>query len=108
MRALVLHLKDRNNMANEKITISQILAIKGGTLEELCQYAQEKGVVLPNDPNYSLSSSELNAIDPQLAFNMKRLSQLARKTKLTSQKKNRLLFLQKSVIFRMNQKRNPK
>lgn len=58
-------------MANEKITISQILAIKGGTLEELCQYAQEKGVVLPNDPNYSLSSSELNAIDPQLAFNMK-------------------------------------
>lgn len=58
-------------MANDKITISQILAIKGGTTEELCQYAKDKGVSLPCDPDYSLSSSELNAIDPLLAFKMK-------------------------------------
>ena len=58
-------------MANDKITISQLLTIKGGTLEELYQYAKEKGITLPMDPNYAMSPSELNAVDPQLAFNFR-------------------------------------
>ena len=56
---------------NKRMTISQLIAIKGGTMEELCQYAQMKGITLPNNPDYSLSSSELNALDSQLAFKMK-------------------------------------
>ena len=56
---------------NNNITIAEIIAIKGGTISELCQYASSKGIKLPNDPTYVLSSSELNAIDPMLAYKLK-------------------------------------
>lgn len=58
-------------MATNKITIAEITAIKGGTIEEFCLYAQNKGIIIPNDPDYVLTTSQLNTIDPQLAFNMK-------------------------------------
>lgn len=58
-------------MATNKITISEIIALKGGTIEELCLYAQSKGIILPNDPEYVLTHSQLISIDPQLAFNMR-------------------------------------
>ena len=58
-------------MATNKITISEIIALKGGTIEELCLYAQSKGIILPNDPEYVLTPSQLISIDPQLAFNMR-------------------------------------
>ena len=58
-------------MANGKLTISEILAIKGGSITELCSYAQEKGITIPENPDYVLSQSELNALDPTLAFKVK-------------------------------------
>lgn len=57
-------------MNKTKISISHIVATKGGTVEELCQYAKEKGIDLPNDPNYILTVTELHAIDPLLALNI--------------------------------------
>lgn len=58
-------------MADKNYTLSHISELKGCTVEELCQFAQEKGIELPVDPDYSVSASKLNAIDPQLAFNIK-------------------------------------
>lgn len=58
-------------MASSKITISDIIAKRGGTVDELCSYAQDKGINIPSDPNYVLSPSELTCIDPILAWNLK-------------------------------------
>lgn len=58
-------------MADQRITIQTILSIKGGTVEEFCQYAGSKGVTIPCDPDYVLSNSELNVIDPLLAYKLK-------------------------------------
>lgn len=54
-------------MTENKITISQLLAIKGGTIEELCLYAKEKGLSIPPDLGYELSMSELMVVDPLFA-----------------------------------------
>ena len=62
---------EKRYMATNKITISEIIALKGGTIEELCLYAQSKGIILPNAPEYVLTPSQLISIDPQLAFNMR-------------------------------------
>lgn len=58
-------------MANNSITISQLANLKGITIEELCQLAQEKGVTLPDRPDYVLSPSQLNTIDPKIAWDIK-------------------------------------
>ena len=58
-------------METNKITISDIITIKGGTIEELYLYAKQKGINLPNNPEYVLSPSQLHSIDPKLAFNIK-------------------------------------
>ena len=58
-------------MAEKNYTLSYISELKGCSVEELCQFAQEKGIELPADPDYTVSTSKLNAIDPQLAFNIK-------------------------------------
>lgn len=58
-------------MAEKNYTLSYISELKGCGVEELCQFAQEKGIELPADPDYTVSASKLNAIDPQLAFNIK-------------------------------------
>ena len=68
-------------MANDKITISEILSIKGGSVEEFCQYALGKGITLPSDPNYALSPSELNVIDPTLSYKLKFNKSLSATTK---------------------------
>lgn len=46
------------------ITMADIIADKGGTMDELCLYAKGKGIHLPCDPNYVLSPSERHAIIP--------------------------------------------
>lgn len=58
-------------MLSDKIKISDIIGAKGGTIDELCLYARNKGINIPSDPDYVLSISELNAIDPILAWNIK-------------------------------------
>src|SRR5574344_2849547 len=58
-------------MAEKNYTLSYISELKGCTIEEFCQVAHDKGIELPNDPDYTVSSSKLTAIDPQFAFNLK-------------------------------------
>ena len=58
-------------MANNVISIAQLVELKGGSIEEFLLCAKEKSIDLPNDPNYLLSPTELSVIDPQLAFNLK-------------------------------------
>jgi len=58
-------------MADNKITISQILERKGGSIEDLRKYARQKDINLPDDPNYALSPSEIRAIDPILALRLR-------------------------------------
>lgn len=55
-------------MASSNITIGKILELKGGSLEDLQQYAQTKGICLPSNLDYCLSQTELNAIEPTLAY----------------------------------------
>ena len=55
-------------MILNNITIGKILGIKGGSLEDLQQYAQTKGICLPSNLDYCLSRTELNAIAPTLAY----------------------------------------
>lgn len=55
-------------MASTDITIGKILKLKGGSIEELQQYAKTKGVCLPSNLNYCLTLTELNAIEPTLAY----------------------------------------
>lgn len=50
-------------MISNKISIKRILELKGGSLEELQQYAKTKGICLPDDLTYCLTSTELKAID---------------------------------------------
>lgn len=59
------------NMKSDRITISDIITIKGGTIDELCHYARQKGFEIPDDPDYVLSPSQLNSIDPKLAWDLK-------------------------------------
>ena len=56
---------------SENITLGEVAEIKKGTVESIQSYLAGKGVAIPADPNYMLSSTELKAIDPILAFNLK-------------------------------------
>ena len=56
---------------SENITLSEVAEIKKGTVESIQSYLAGKGVAIPADPNYALSATELKAIDPILAFNLK-------------------------------------
>ncbi|MCI6494789.1 MAG: hypothetical protein MR997_04620 [Bacteroidales bacterium] len=58
-------------MKSDRITISDIITIKGGTIDELCHYARQKGFEIPDNPDYVLSPSQLNSIDPKLAWDLK-------------------------------------
>lgn len=58
-------------MANNTISLSLLASLKGQTVEEICQSAQEKGITFPCDPDYVISSSELNSFDPKLAWDIK-------------------------------------
>lgn len=57
--------------SNNLLTIAQVLELKGGTIKELCEYANTKGIDLPNDANYILSPAQIKAIDPILAYKLK-------------------------------------
>lgn len=54
------------------ITIGYILERRDGTIEEICDYARKRGILLPNDVNYILSENELEIIDPILLNALKR------------------------------------
>lgn len=56
---------------SENITLGEVAEIKKGTVESIQSYLAGKGVAIPADPNYALSATELKAIDPILAFNLK-------------------------------------
>ena len=58
-------------MANKNITLSQLAALKDISIEELCKIAQENGRKIPCDPDYTLSSSQMYSIDPELANKIK-------------------------------------
>ncbi len=58
-------------MADNKVTLSKIVEIKGGSIAELCNYVKQKGIIIPDDPNYVLSPSEIRAIDPILAHKLR-------------------------------------
>lgn len=55
----------------ENITLGEVAEIKKGTVESIQTYLAGKGAAIPADPNYALSATELKAIDPILAFNLK-------------------------------------
>lgn len=57
-------------MAN-KLNISQLASIKGCTIQEVYELATSKGVALPSNSEYILTASQLSAIDPKLAWNIK-------------------------------------
>lgn len=50
----------------QKITILEYANTKGLTIYDVTQNAKEKGVILPEDPEYVLDDSQLNQIDPNL------------------------------------------
>lgn len=58
-------------MAEKNFTLLYISELKKCSVEDFCKYAERKGISIPVDPDYLLSSSKLNAIDPELAFNLK-------------------------------------
>lgn len=56
---------------SEHITLGEVAKIKNGTVKSIQSYLAGKGVIIPADPDYALSATELKAIDPILAFNLK-------------------------------------
>ncbi len=54
-------------MMERVIKIQDILSIRGGSIEEICDYAKQRGINLPYNANHILSVEELVAIDPLLA-----------------------------------------
>lgn len=55
----------------QKITILEYANTKGLTIYDVTQNAKEKGVILPEDPEYVLDDSQLNQIDPIFAHQNK-------------------------------------
>ena len=56
---------------SENITLGEVAEIKRESVESIQTYLAGKGVAIPADSNYALSTTELKAIDPILAFNLK-------------------------------------
>ena len=56
---------------SENITLGEVDQIKRESVESIQTYLAGKGVAIPADPNYALSATELKAVDPILAFNLK-------------------------------------
>ena len=53
------------------ITLKDYATHKSSTVNDVIQYAAEKGVVIPNEPNYLLDDSLLKQIDPVFHHMMK-------------------------------------
>lgn len=59
-------------MEDSGITIRYILSRRGGNIEELCDYAKQRGIALTKNDNYVLSEEELKVLDPLLANEIKK------------------------------------
>ena len=55
----------------QKFTIQEYANIKGLTIYDVTQNAKEKGVILPENPEYVLNDSQLKQIDPFFAYQNK-------------------------------------
>ena len=53
------------------ITLKEYATLKSSTVNNVIQFAAEKGVVIPNEPNYLLDDSLLKQIDPIFHHRMK-------------------------------------
>ena len=53
------------------ITLQEYATRKSSTVNDVIQFAAEKGVVIPNEPNYLLDDSALKQIDPIFHHRMK-------------------------------------
>ena len=58
-------------MENNNTTLGKIASIKEVSTDYIVDCLSQKGIIIPNNPDYLLSFSELKTIDPQLAFNIK-------------------------------------
>ena len=91
------------------ISLSQLAELKGKSIEELLLYVKKKGIVLPNDSNYILSPTELNTIDPQLAFNIKYCKIVsASKDKVNAGSNEELTIVPPEVYHLPKEKKEPK
>lgn len=60
-------INENEYIEKSSITISYILSRRGGSIEEICDYANRKGILLPMNAKYVLSKYELKVLDPLLA-----------------------------------------
>lgn len=58
-------------MQGNNTTLGTIASMKEATTTDLVNYLCQKGIVIPNDPDYIPTASELIAIDPILAIRLK-------------------------------------
>ncbi len=94
-------------MTSKSISISQLAVIKQIAIEELYQLAKEKGVVLPNDPNYIISSSELMSIDPKLAWDIKYGKVLSSKSTSTDSGSQEKIDVVPPEVFQLSSEKKP-
>ena len=94
-------------MISKSISISQLAVIKQIAIEELYQLAKEKGVVLPNDPNYIMSSSELMSIDPKLAWDIKYGKVLSSKSTSTDSGSQEIIDVVPPEVFQLSSEKKP-
>ena len=58
-------------MQSNKTSLGKIASMKEATTTDLVDYLRQKGIVIPDNPDYIPTASELIAIDPILAFRLK-------------------------------------
>ena len=79
----------------QRITILEYANIKGLTVYDVTQNAKEKGVILPEDPEYVLDDSQLKQIDPIFAHQNK-YNQIKSESNIGSNESNPKIFTLKS------------
>ena len=70
-RIRISNSKENDCMEKSGITIRDVLLRRGGDIEEICDCAKQRGVILTKNVNYILSQEELGALDPLLANEIK-------------------------------------
>lgn len=58
-------------MQGNNTTLGTIASMKEATTTDIVDYLCQKGIVIPNDPDYIPTASQLTAIDPILAIRLK-------------------------------------
>ena len=79
----------------QRITIQEYADIKGLMVYDIVQNAKEKGVILPEDPEYVLDDSQLKQIDPIFAHQNK-YNQIKSESNIGSNESNPKIFTLKS------------